>query len=40
MGLETDIAKPRAKGIRSFILGLSAFVFIAGIRLMLVKMTI
>lgn len=39
MGLETDIAKLKAKGIKPFILGLSAFVFIAGFSLMLVKMT-
>lgn len=37
MGLETDIAKLKAKGIRPFILGLSAFAFIAGFSLMLVK---
>jgi uncharacterized membrane protein YadS len=39
MGLETDFAKLIAKGIRPFLLGLSAFVFIAGFSLMLVKMT-
>ncbi|MBN9509931.1 MAG: YeiH family putative sulfate export transporter [Alphaproteobacteria bacterium] len=39
MGLETDIAKLKAKGIKPFILGLSAFAFIAGFSLMLVKMT-
>ena len=39
MGLETDIAKLRAKGIRPFILGLSAFIFIAGFSLVLVKAT-
>jgi uncharacterized integral membrane protein (TIGR00698 family) len=39
MGLETDITKLKAKGIRPFILGLSAFVFIAAFSLMLVKMT-
>ena len=39
MGLETDFAKLKAKGIRPFILGLSASVFIAGFSLMLVKMT-
>ncbi|QIB35197.1 YeiH family protein [Ancylobacter pratisalsi] len=39
MGLETDIAKLRAKGIRPFLLGLAAFVFIASFSLMLVKMT-
>jgi uncharacterized integral membrane protein (TIGR00698 family) len=40
MGLETDIAKLKAKGLKPFLLGLSAFVFIAGFSLMLVKMTI
>ena len=40
MGLETDVAKLRAKGIRPFLLGLSAFAFIAGFSLMLVKMTV
>ncbi|MBK9080177.1 MAG: YeiH family putative sulfate export transporter [Hyphomicrobium sp.] len=39
MGLETDISKLKAMGIRPFLLGLSAFVFIAGFSLMLVKMT-
>jgi uncharacterized integral membrane protein (TIGR00698 family) len=39
MGLETDIVKLKAKGPRPFILGLSAFVFIAGFSLVLVKMT-
>lgn len=39
MGLETDIAKLRAKGLRPFLLGLAAFVFIAGFSLLLVKMT-
>jgi uncharacterized integral membrane protein (TIGR00698 family) len=39
MGLETDIAKLKAKGVRPFILGLSASVFIAGFSLLLVKMT-
>jgi uncharacterized integral membrane protein (TIGR00698 family) len=39
MGLETDIAKLKAKGVRPFLLGLSAFIFIAGFSLMLVKMT-
>lgn len=37
MGLETDIAKLRAKGIRPFILGLAAFLFIAAFSLLLVK---
>jgi uncharacterized integral membrane protein (TIGR00698 family) len=39
MGLETDIAKLKAKGLRPFVLGLSAFVFIAGFSLMMVKIT-
>jgi uncharacterized integral membrane protein (TIGR00698 family) len=39
MGLETDFAKLKAKGIRPFLLGLSALVFIAGFSLALVKMT-
>lgn len=39
MGLETDIAKLKAKGVRPFILGLSAFIFIACFSLMLVKVT-
>jgi uncharacterized integral membrane protein (TIGR00698 family) len=39
MGLETDIAKLRAKGIRPLILGLGAFLFIASFSLMLVEMT-
>lgn len=39
MGLETDIAKLRAKGVRPFLLGLAAFVFIALFSLALVKMT-
>jgi uncharacterized integral membrane protein (TIGR00698 family) len=39
MGLETDIAKLRAKGIRPLILGFAAFLFIAGFSLALVKMT-
>lgn len=37
MGLETDIAKLKAKGVAPFILGLSSFVFIAGFSLLLVK---
>ena len=37
MGLETDLAKLRAKGVRPFILGLAAFLFIAGFSLLLVK---
>ncbi|WP_374546894.1 YeiH family protein [Rhodoblastus sp.] len=39
MGLETDIAKLRAKGPRPFLLGLAAFIFIASFSLLLVKMT-
>src|SRR4051812_47116810 len=39
MGLETDIRKLRAKGVRPLILGLAAFLFIAGFSLALVKMT-
>lgn len=39
MGLETDLAKLRAKGLRPFLLGLAAFVFIALFSLVLVKMT-
>jgi uncharacterized integral membrane protein (TIGR00698 family) len=39
MGLETDLAKLKAKGIRPLALGLSAFVFIAVFSLMLVKLT-
>lgn len=38
MGLETDIAKLKAKGWRPFLLGLSAFLFIAGFSLLLVKL--
>jgi uncharacterized integral membrane protein (TIGR00698 family) len=37
MGLETDIAKLRAKGIRPLVLALAAFLFIASFSLMLVK---
>lgn len=39
MGLETDIRKLRAKGFRPLILGLAAFLFIAGFSLILVRMT-
>lgn len=39
MGLETDIAKLRAKGLRPLLLGLAAFLFIASFSLMLVKLT-
>jgi uncharacterized integral membrane protein (TIGR00698 family) len=39
MGLETDIRKLRAKGVRPLVLGFAAFLFIAGFSLALVKMT-
>lgn len=39
MGLETDIRKLRAKGLRPLLLGLAAFLFIGGFSLMLIKMT-
>lgn len=39
MGLETDIAKLRAKGLRPLLLGAAAFLFIASFSLMLVKIT-
>jgi uncharacterized integral membrane protein (TIGR00698 family) len=39
MGLETDIRKLRAKGLRPLLLGFAAFAFIAGFSLMLVKVT-
>jgi uncharacterized integral membrane protein (TIGR00698 family) len=39
MGLETDFAKLRAKGLKPLLLGLSAFLFAAGFSLMLVEMT-
>jgi uncharacterized integral membrane protein (TIGR00698 family) len=38
MGLETDIRKLRAKGLRPLLLALAAFVFIASFSLMLVQM--
>ena len=38
MGLETDIAKLRAKGLRPLLLGLASFFFIAAFSLMLVKL--
>ena len=38
MGLETDIRKLRAKGLRPLFLGLAAFLFIATFSLMLVKL--
>jgi uncharacterized integral membrane protein (TIGR00698 family) len=37
MGLETDIRKLRAKGLRPFLLGAAAFLFIASFSLVLVK---
>ncbi len=39
MGLETDIRKLKAKGLRPLILGCAAFVFVACFSLMLVEMT-
>jgi uncharacterized integral membrane protein (TIGR00698 family) len=39
MGLETDIRKLRAKGLRPLLLGAAAFVFIAGFSLILVKLS-
>jgi len=39
MGLETDVAKLRAKGLRPLALGLLAFLFIASFSLALVKLT-
>ncbi|WP_342641016.1 YeiH family protein [Rhodoligotrophos ferricapiens] len=39
MGLETDIRKLRAKGLKPFALALAAFLFIACFSLVLVKMT-
>ena len=39
MGLETDIAKLRAKGLRPLVLGLAAFLFISGFSLVLIKLT-
>jgi uncharacterized membrane protein YadS len=39
MGLETDIAKLSARGIRPFLLGAIATLFIAGFSLLLVKLT-
>ncbi len=38
MGLETDIRKLRAKGLRPLLLGLAAFAFIAGFSLTLIKL--
>ncbi|WP_441228494.1 YeiH family protein [Tardiphaga sp. 20_F10_N6_6] len=39
MGLETNIQKLRAKGLRPLLLGAAAFLFIAGFSLVLVKLT-
>lgn len=39
MGLETDVAKLKAKGLRPLVLGCLAFVFIASFSLVLVKLT-
>jgi uncharacterized integral membrane protein (TIGR00698 family) len=39
MGLETDIRKLRAKGLRPLLLGLIAFFFIAGFSLLLIGLT-
>ncbi|KZD22895.1 YeiH family protein [Tardiphaga robiniae] len=39
MGLETNIRKLRAKGLRPLLLGAAAFLFIASFSLMLVKLT-
>jgi len=38
MGLETDIGKLRAKGLRPLLLGAGAWLFIAGGSLLLVKL--
>jgi uncharacterized integral membrane protein (TIGR00698 family) len=40
MGLETDVRKLRAKGLRPFLLGLIAFFFISGFSLLLFRVTI
>lgn len=39
MGLETDIGKLRAKGLRPLLLGLVAFLFVGGFSLMLVELS-
>jgi len=39
MGLETDVRKLRAKGMRPLLLGLAAFLFIACFSLLLIRMT-
>jgi uncharacterized membrane protein YadS len=38
MGLDTDIRKLRARGLRPLLLGAAAFLFVAGFSLMLVKL--
>jgi uncharacterized integral membrane protein (TIGR00698 family) len=40
MGLETDVRKLRAKGLRPFLLGLIAFFFISGFSLLLIRVMI
>lgn len=39
MGLETDLHKLRAKGLRPFVLGLIAFFFVSGFSLLLIRVT-
>jgi uncharacterized membrane protein YadS len=39
MGLETDFAKLRAKGLKPLLLGFAAFLFVAGFSLILVELT-
>jgi uncharacterized membrane protein YadS len=39
MGLETDVAKLQAKGLRPLGVALIAFFFISGFSLMLIKLT-
>jgi uncharacterized integral membrane protein (TIGR00698 family) len=39
MGLETDFAKLRAKGLKPLLLGFAAFLFVAGFSLMLIELT-
>jgi uncharacterized integral membrane protein (TIGR00698 family) len=38
MGLETDVRKLKAKGLRPFLLGFAAFLFISGFSLLMIKM--
>jgi uncharacterized integral membrane protein (TIGR00698 family) len=40
MGLETDVRKLKAKGLRPLVLGTAAFLFISGFSLMLVKLAV